>query len=70
MPFQRFVDPFARPEEDVGPGLALAKELVELHGGDVRVESRAGSGTTVFLSLARSLDEGPEPPGGSIAKRQ
>ena len=70
LPFQRFFDPYARPEEDVGPGLALAKELVELHGGDVRVESRAGSGTTVFLSLVRSLDEGPEPPGGSIAKRQ
>jgi len=70
LPFQRFFDPYAPPEGDVGPGLALAKELVELHGGDVRVESRAGSGTTVFLSLARSLDEGPEPPGGSIAKRQ
>jgi len=70
LPFQRFFDPYARPEGGVGPGLALAKELVALHGGDVRVESRAGSGTTVFLSLVRSLDEGPEPPGGSIAERQ
>jgi signal transduction histidine kinase len=70
LPFQRIFDPYASLEGDVGPGLALANELVELHGGDVRVESRVGSGTTVFLSLARSLDEGPEPPGGAIAKRQ
>ena len=70
LPFQRFFDPYARPEGDTGPGLALAKELVELHGGDVRVESRAGSGTTVFVSLARSLDDGPEHPGGSTAQGQ
>ena len=70
LPFQRIFDPYAPAEGDVGPGLALAKELVELHGGEVRVESQAGSGTTVFLSLARTLDQGPEPPGSSIAKRQ
>ena len=70
LPFQRFFDPHARPEGGVGPGLALAKELVELHGGDVRVESQASSGTTVFISLARSLDEGPEPPGSSIPTQQ
>jgi len=70
LPFRRFFDPHARPEGDVGPGLALAKEFVELHGGDVRVESQASSGTTVFLSLARSLDEGPEPPAGFIPTQQ
>jgi len=58
LPFQPLFDPHGRPEGDVSPGLVMARQLVELHGGDVRVESEAASGTTVFLSLTRSLDEG------------
>jgi len=70
LPFRRFFDPNARPEGNEGPGLVLAKEFVELHGGDVRVESQPTSGTTVFLSLARSLEEVPDPAGGSIPTQQ
>lgn len=41
----------------VGVGLFLAREIARRHGGDVRVASRPGEGTTVTLSLP--LDEVP-----------
>jgi PAS domain S-box-containing protein len=34
-----------------GLGLAIARELVEMHGGDIWFDSRAGIGTTFFISL-------------------
>ena len=34
-----------------GLGLVIAKRIVELHGGRVRLESRVGAGTTVTLEL-------------------
>ncbi len=37
----------------IGLGLALTKELVELHGGELLVESAAGTGTTVDIVLPR-----------------
>ena len=40
-----------RSYEGSGLGLALVKELVELHGGKVTVESVYGQGTTFTLSL-------------------
>lgn len=37
--------------EGTGLGLALSKQLIELNGGTLRLESRQGQGTTVFLWL-------------------
>ena len=34
-----------------GIGLAIAKEIVEIHGGDIGLESREGRGTTFRISL-------------------
>lgn len=34
-----------------GLGLAMVKEIVQLHGGTVRLESRPGVGTTVIVSI-------------------
>lgn len=43
----------------IGIGLALAKEFAELHGGDVAVESEAGSGTSVDILLPRDCVDSP-----------
>lgn len=54
----RILEPFQRGEQDPykasrgwGLGLAIAKSLVELHGGSLDVSSNPGAGTTVTVSL-------------------
>ena len=45
----------------VGLGLSICKSIVELHGGQISVESRQGEGTTFSVSLELSLPcESPE----------
>ncbi len=41
----------ARKYEGAGLGLPLAKHLVELHGGALKIESTVGAGTTVTVTL-------------------
>ncbi len=48
--FQPF---YTTKAQGVGLGMSIVKRLVELHGGDVRVASTAGSGTVVTVSLPR-----------------
>jgi CheY-like chemotaxis protein len=53
-----------RSRGGLGLGLALVKELVELHGGEVRAESQGlgrGAAFTLLLPLERSLVPSREP---------
>jgi PAS domain S-box-containing protein len=64
--FHRIETARARSNEGSGIGLALVKELVELHGGSIAAESVEGSGTTFTVRLpfgtahlpAEDLDSG------------
>ncbi|WP_298683937.1 PAS domain-containing sensor histidine kinase [uncultured Methanomethylovorans sp.] len=50
-PFTQLDSSCARKYEGTGLGLALAKELAELHGGTINVESEPGKGSTFTLAL-------------------
>ena len=53
--FDRFFRvPDQEHETGAGLGLAIAREIVEAHGGAVRVESREGLGTTFSFTLKRA----------------
>ncbi|WP_072013754.1 PAS domain-containing sensor histidine kinase [Myxosarcina sp. GI1] len=63
---QRLFDPFFRGSNvdnipGNGLGLSIAKNLAEIHGGKIEVESKLGIGTTFSLTLAaRSLEDGKQ----------
>jgi len=49
--FHRVEGARGRTQEGSGIGLALVRELVRLHGGDVRAESRLGEGSTFRVAV-------------------
>ena len=57
---QRIFDPFfttKRPGEGTGLGLSLAYEIIERHGGRLRVRSLPGKGTCMVVELPRETAE-------------
>ena len=56
--FARFDAPSAPGGAGSGIGLALVKELVELHGGSVTVRSAPGAGSTFVVTLPRQRAAG------------
>ena len=48
----RIFEPFfSSKEEGIGLGLSIAQRIVEEHGGEIRVESKVGVGTTFVVAL-------------------
>ncbi|MGH9273606.1 MAG: histidine kinase dimerization/phospho-acceptor domain-containing protein, partial [Acidimicrobiales bacterium] len=65
--FTQAADP-TRPHEGTGLGLPLARSLVELHGGDLTVDSTPGHGATFTFTIPASTNaEATTGPGGSDA---
>jgi len=50
-PFIQIESDHSRKHEGTGLGLALSKSLVELHGGNFKIESTVGQGTKVTFTL-------------------
>lgn len=51
QPFEQIDSQHSRKHEGTGLGLALSKSLVELHGGNFKIQSVVGEGTTVIFTL-------------------
>ncbi len=49
--FHRVVNTRSRSHEGTGIGLSLIQELVKLHGGNLRVESEYGNGSTFSVTI-------------------
>jgi two-component system phosphate regulon sensor histidine kinase PhoR len=54
--FYRAKNAKALEMEGTGLGLALAKDVVEQHGGQISVESAVGEGTTFYVTLPKGLE--------------
>ena len=67
-PFRQADASTTRDQGGLGLGLAIARQLVELHGGSVRAESEGegrGSRFTVMLPVPAHLPDAPSHPSGS-----
>jgi signal transduction histidine kinase len=53
-PFRQIDSALSQKYEGTGLGLPLVKKLIELHEGEVRLESISGKGTSVFISFPAS----------------
>ena len=49
--FDRYWQSSRTDRQGAGLGLAIAKGIVEAHGGRIRIESKPGEGTTASFSL-------------------
>jgi cell cycle sensor histidine kinase DivJ len=62
-PFFQARTAYDRPHDGTGLGLSIVKGLIELHGGELAIRSRIGSGTSVSVRLPIDCERAraPEP---------
>lgn len=65
--FERFNRKAGAPQNGAGLGLALSKEFVEMHNGDIDVKSEVGEGSTFTFSLP--LEPRIEQPGEMVQEK-
>ena len=58
--FERFYRVQGTEEKGSGIGLAITKELVDLHNGQISVNSRIGEGTSFKIRIPHTLEHLPE----------
>lgn len=59
----------ARATGGTGLGLSIVKHVVQNHGGDVRVWSQPGRGSTFTLRLPRATDDAPDSPPAALTSK-
>ena len=57
--FVRIINAKSRSYEGSGIGLALVKDLVNIHGGSIEVDSKEGEGSTFYVSLWKGKEHLP-----------
>ena len=50
-PFEQIESQHSKSYQGSGLGLALSKSLIELHGGELRIDSVLGKGTTISFTI-------------------
>jgi len=70
-PFEQVESQLTKTHHGSGLGLAIAQSLVELHGGEMRIRSALGQGTTVVVRWpinGRVGGRGPTGVSGTVSK--
>ncbi len=69
---RRIFEPFftTKGEAGTGLGLSVSYSIIKRHGGDIRVETRVGRGTSFMVRLPVSTAGEPEPPPVVSEERQ
>ena len=66
-PFQKLSNTLTRENRGTGLGLSITKQLVDLMGGQIGVESKLGSGSTFTVSLPVEISLGQTAPPKPLA---